>query len=162
MRPCKLRKYLETAHKDKKDKPLDYFKKLGDNFQTRTTVKRMLSERATTVDKDFLTSYEISNSIAKAGKPHNIGECIGVCVISTAVNQSGHEITQVIPFSNLSVLKRIDEMADDLEKQLVPQIQVRKFALQIDESCLQENEALLMTHVRFLDDNQFREEMLFA
>ncbi|XP_076321951.1 protein FAM200B-like [Tachypleus tridentatus] len=37
--PCKLWKHLETPHKDKKEKPLDYFKKLRDNFQTRTTVK---------------------------------------------------------------------------------------------------------------------------
>ncbi|XP_076308541.1 SCAN domain-containing protein 3-like [Tachypleus tridentatus] len=39
-------------------------------------------------------------------------------------------------------------MADDVEKQLVAQLQVKTFALQSDESCLQNNEALLMTYVR--------------
>jgi hypothetical protein len=38
------------------------------------------------------------------------------------MNQSVHEITQTIPLSNSSVWRRIDEMADDVEKQLVAQL----------------------------------------
>jgi hypothetical protein len=74
MRPCKLRLHLETSQKDKKDKSLDYLKKLRDNFQTRQTVKQMFNEKAPNVDKSLLAFYEISKLIAKAGKPHNIGE----------------------------------------------------------------------------------------
>jgi hypothetical protein len=41
-------------------------------------------------------------------------------------------------------------------------MRVKKFALQIYESTLSDNEALLMTYVRFLNDDQLNEEMLFA
>jgi hypothetical protein len=129
MQPCKLRLHLETSHKDKKDKSLDYLKILRDNFQTRPTVKQMFNERAPKVDKGLLASYEISKLIAKAGKPHNIGESLILpavsVVISTVMNQSVHEITQTIPLSNSSVSRRIDEMADDVEKQLVAQCELR-------------------------------------
>jgi hypothetical protein len=104
MRPCKLRLHLETIHKDKKDKSLDYFKKLRDNFQTRPTVKQMFNERAPTVDKGLLASYEISELTAKPGKPHNIGESLILpavsVVISTVKNQSVHKITDH-PFEQL-------------------------------------------------------------
>jgi hypothetical protein len=66
MRPCKLRLHLETSHKDKKDKSLDYFKKLRDNFQRRPTVKQMFNEKAPKVDKGLLASYEISKANCKS------------------------------------------------------------------------------------------------
>jgi hypothetical protein len=78
------------------------------------------------------------------------------------MNQSVHEITQIIPLSSLSVSRRIDEMANDVEKQLVAQLRVQKFAPQIYESSLRDNKALLMAYVRFLNDEQLNEEMLFA
>jgi hypothetical protein len=62
------------------------------------------------------------------------------------MNQSVHEITQTIPLSNSTVSRRIDEMTDDVERQLVAQLRVQKFALQIDEFALRDNEALLMTY----------------
>jgi hypothetical protein len=83
----------------------------------------MFNGRASKADKVLLTSYEISKLIAKAGKPHNIGESLILpavsVVISTVMNQSLHEITQTIPLSNPSVSRHVDEMADDAEKQLV-------------------------------------------
>jgi molybdopterin biosynthesis enzyme MoaB len=59
MTSYKLRKNLGTTHKDKKDKSLDYLKKLLDNFKTRPTAKKILNERA------LQASYEISKLIAK-------------------------------------------------------------------------------------------------
>jgi hypothetical protein len=59
------------ATRTKKDKSLDYFKKLRDNFETRPTVEQIFNERALKVGKRLLASYEISKLIAKAGKPGN-------------------------------------------------------------------------------------------
>ncbi|KFD64282.1 hypothetical protein M514_23566, partial [Trichuris suis] len=46
--------------------------------------------------------------------------------------------------------------------QLVALLQSKKFSLQIDETTLQDNDALLMAYVRFWNANTLMEEMLFA
>jgi hypothetical protein len=44
---------LEKTHKDNYDNQLDFFKKLLDNDQMRTTLRRMLSKREATVERRF-------------------------------------------------------------------------------------------------------------
>ncbi|XP_064108083.1 SCAN domain-containing protein 3-like [Macrobrachium nipponense] len=80
------------------------------------------------------------------------------------MHQSPHEVTSVISLSNSSVSRRIDEMAADVENQLlVSKLQVNDFSLQLDESTLPDNSALLMAFVRFLDVNDYdSRECFFA
>jgi len=59
-------------------------------------------------------------------------------------------------------IETIEKMAEDVEKQLIANLQVKQFALQLDESTLRDNEAILLAYVRFKDDKGPREEMLFA
>lgn len=166
MRPCKLRKHLETTHEDKKDKPVEFFKKLRDDFRSRKTILQVFNEKSSMIDNGLIASYEISQLIAKVGREHTIAESLILpsvsIVISRVMNQNPNAITQVIPLSNSSVSRRIDEMADDVEKQLIAHLQVKKFALQLDESSIRDSEALLMAYVRFQDNDKFIEEMLFA
>ncbi|XP_076044729.1 zinc finger MYM-type protein 6-like [Oratosquilla oratoria] len=169
MCPCKLKKiyiYLETAHKDKKDKPLDIFKNLRDEFQGRMTVNRMFTQKVAKIDRGMLASYKISNLIAKACKPHTIGESIiipaVVIVLSTVMKQSPQEVTSAIPLSNSSVLGRIDEMAADVESLLDLKLQVNEFSLQLNVTTLPDNSGLLMAFARFLDVDGIREELIFA
>ncbi|XP_068220211.1 uncharacterized protein [Palaemon carinicauda] len=65
------------------------------------------------------------------------------------------EFTQAVDFSltlnsivesNSSVSRRIDEMAEDVEKQLISHLQVKQFALQLDKSTLRDNEAILLAY----------------
>ena len=71
----------------------------------------------------FLALYEMSKIIVKAGKPHNIGERIILpvisAIISSVVKQNTIEITNSVPLSNSSVSRRIDEIAEDVEKKLI-------------------------------------------
>ena len=64
-------------------------------------------------------------------------------------------------WNNSSVSRRIDETANDAPKQLRQQLQVKRFAQQINKSSLQDNEVVLVTYVTFLRDNQLQ-EMLSA
>ena len=63
-------------------------------------------------------SYEISKIIAKAGKPHNIGETVipqnVSIIISSGMKQNENEITKPIPLSKCSVSRHIDVMAEDV------------------------------------------------
>ncbi|KAK2710451.1 hypothetical protein QYM36_011844 [Artemia franciscana] len=145
MKPCKLKSHLEKKQIGKKDKPEEYFKKLRDDFQKRKTVPQVFDN--------------------KTGKPHNIGETVILpavsAIISSVMKQNAIEITNSIPLSNSSVSRRIDEMAEDVEKQLIAHLQVKQFALQLDESTLRDNEVILLAYVRFNNEGP-KEEMLFA
>ena len=84
-------------------------------------------------------------------------------IISTVMHQDPTEVIKVLPLSDTSVQRRIDEMALDVEEQLVTILRVTQFSLQMDESTLSGNEALLMGYVRYFDkDHKLQEEMLFA
>ncbi|XP_064116658.1 zinc finger BED domain-containing protein 5-like [Macrobrachium nipponense] len=166
MRPSKLKKHLETAHKDKKDKPLDFFKKLRDEFPRKDDSESYVypkSGKSRQRDVGFLQDSKFD---CKSSKPHTIGESLIMpavaVVLSTVMNQSPQEVTSVIPLSNSSVSRRIDEMAADVENQLISKLQVNDFSLQLDESTLPDNSALLMAFVRFLDVDEICQEMLFA
>lgn len=71
-------------------------------------------------------------------------------VISTRINQKGNKIIKNIPLGNFTVSCRIDEMAQNIEEQLIEEMEVKMFSLQIDE-------AILLVHVRF-----DKEEMVFV
>ncbi|XP_076045804.1 zinc finger MYM-type protein 6-like [Oratosquilla oratoria] len=165
MRPCKVKKHLETAHKDKKEKPLVFFKNLRDEFQGRMAVNSIFTQKVAKIDRNAGFLQDI-NLIAKAAKPQTIGESLimpaVVIVLSTVMKQSPQEVTSVIPLSNSSVSRRIDEMAADVESQLVLKLQVNEFSLQLDETTLPDNSALLMAFARFLDVDGIREELIFA
>ncbi|KFD45546.1 hypothetical protein M513_13573 [Trichuris suis] len=82
--------------------------------------------------------------------------------MSDVMGLNARDTVQAIPLSNSTVCRRIDEMAHDIEDQLVALLQSKKFSLQIDETTLQDNDALLMAYVRFWNANTLMEEMLFA
>ncbi|KAK2708748.1 hypothetical protein QYM36_014375 [Artemia franciscana] len=113
----------------------------------------------------FLASYEIRKIIVKAGKPHNIGATVILpavsSIISSVMKQNAIEITNSIPLSNSSVSRRIDEMVEDVEKQLIAHLQVKQFALQLDKSTLRDNEALLLAYIRFNNEGP-KEENAFC
>ena len=49
------------------------------------------------------------------------------------MNQNAAEILRSIPLSNDTVARRIDEMANDEEIQLIHILQTTEFSLQLDE-----------------------------
>ena len=166
MRPSKLENHLHSIHKESKNKPLEYFRRLRDDFRSRKTLGQIFTKQGQKKDKGLLASYEIAKIIAKAGKPHNLGTTVILpamsVVLSTVMNQNAQHILNDIPLSNSSVSRRIDEMSWDVEAQLVSKLQVKQFAIQLDESTLRDNEALLLAYVRFIDGDNLKEEMLFA
>ena len=58
--------------------------------------------------------------------------------------------------------RRIDEMATDVELQLVTKLGKLKFTVQLDETTVRNSEALLLAYVRYIEDGEFREEILFC
>ena len=58
---------------------------------------------------------------------------------------------------------RIDEMANDIENKLCDKLKTTQFFLQLDETTLRDNEALILAYVRFINtSHESIKEFLFA
>ncbi|KFD56047.1 hypothetical protein M514_03171 [Trichuris suis] len=118
------------------------------------------------VDAEFSPSYRISLLIAKAGKPHTIGEELIMPaiaeVVQTVLHQDAGDVTRKIALSNDTVQRRIDAMAEDTEHTLCCMLRETEFSLELDESTLPGNESLLLAYVRFIREERFVEELLFS
>ena len=109
-------------------------------------------------------SYIVSEMIAKVGKPHMIAErlvkpAMLICAKELLGEQAAN-ILQKILLSNDTVKRRQDEMAENLEEQIVEKLKVSKFSLQIDETTIN-NSVLLLAYVRYIDAMAIHEEILF-
>ena len=79
------------------------------------------------LERGIKASYEISLLIAKSGKPHSIGEELikpALSVFLSTVLQKGSDAAGVdsVPLSNDTVRHRIDEMATNVQEQLVSKL----------------------------------------
>ena len=78
------------------------------------------------------------------------------------VLQTDDKDVQAMALSNNTISRRIDEMGQDVEVQLIEKLKSQKFSLQIDECTVRKSEALLLAYVRYIDNEKFEEEMLFC
>ncbi|XP_076069694.1 zinc finger MYM-type protein 6-like [Oratosquilla oratoria] len=124
--------------------------------------------RATTSIKEnaLRTSYLVANRIAKTKKPITVGEELilpstkDICrelLGEAAVKKIAH-----VPLSASTVTRRIEEIAEDIETQLLERINTSQwYALQIDESTDIDN-AILLVYVRYLYQEHVHEDLLCA
>lgn len=161
-----LKDHLRRCHLDKTEKDLKYFQTLKDEFQKRPTLDRMFASTSQRNDDGLRASYNISLLIAKSGKPHTIGEKLILPaveeVLKTVLHKPASDIIKRIPLSNNTVERRIDEMSSDIESFLCNYLQTTHFSIQLDESTLPDNAALLLAYVRFIMNQEIYEELLFA
>ncbi|KAI6648347.1 SCAN domain-containing protein 3-like [Oopsacas minuta] len=166
MKPSRMCGHLTKKYPDKKVKDLKYFPILSKQFANRGSIDGMINKITTKNDDGLVASYNISLLIAKCGKPRTIGEKLILPaireVISTVIHQDASSVVRSIPLSNNSVSRKIEELAIDVEQQLCKVLQTTEFALQLDESTLRDNKALLMAYVRYIHNGVSKEEMLFS
>ncbi|KRZ66689.1 Zinc finger MYM-type protein 6 [Trichinella papuae] len=166
MKPSRLLDVVIIPCCNKAKKDLSYFQSLRDKFHARPTLTAMFSSAAQQESDGMKASYNISFLIAKTGKPHTIGEELILPVVSevlhTVLHKPATDIIKKIPLSNTTVQRRIDEMATDVIDTLYNYLRTVQFSLQLDESTLPGNEALLLAYVRFIKEEKINEELLFA
>jgi hypothetical protein len=169
MKPSRLQDHLQRVHPDKQNKDLTFFSNLKEKFQKSPSVSSTFASTSSKCDDGLIASYNLAKIIAKAGKSHTIGEELILpsvqVILETVLHHppsSAVNIIKKVPLSNDSVRRRIDEMANDVEATLCEILKMTEFSLQIDESTLPGNEALLLAYVRFPNDGHVQQEMLFA
>ena len=100
-------------------------------------------------------------------KKHTIAESLilpcAVELCKAVLDEKAAIEIQKVPLSNDSIKRRIDDMAVDVERQLILKIQKADgYSLQLDESVDITNKAQLLCYVRYMGDKNFEEEMLFC
>jgi hypothetical protein len=97
--------------------------------------------------------------IAKTGKPYSIGENLPLAAIKDVKTMFGNKLLKdidLIPLSNDTVSRRINDMAGNAETRLIERVKKSLYyALQIrvDETTDVTNDAQLMCYVRYAHDN---------
>ena len=128
-------------------------------------MKTVLSTNSDILRASYLVSYR--NRIAKTKKPFTFGEelillaCTDIC--REVLGESAARKIAQVPFSARTVARRIEDMAEDIETQLLEQIVKSPwFAIQCDESTDIENKAVLLVFVRYLHEEDIHEDILCA
>ncbi|XP_064420082.1 zinc finger BED domain-containing protein 5-like [Latimeria chalumnae] len=165
LKPSLLCRHLETKHEQHKDKPPEFFKRTW--AQLMASKKVLHSAAADDNIKALEASYLVSYRVAKSGKPHTIAEELllpaAADIVSTMLGEKAQKLIQLVPLSNNTVSRRIDDMANDVLTQLVNRvISSQYFALQLDESTDVAGLAHLLVYVRYIYEGAIQEDILFC
>ena len=130
MKRSKLNRHQET----KLTQDLQFFER-----QKRLYLDKRFSRQNSDLEKASEVSYLVSFNIAKAKKPHNIGEELikpsCVKMVSIMCGDQAAKMIELIPLSAETVKRRIDDMAIDCKEQLLNGIRAcNNFLIQLDES----------------------------
>ncbi|GFV69633.1 zinc finger BED domain-containing protein 5 [Trichonephila clavipes] len=153
MKRGRLEAHLKAKHSAHINSDLSYFKTLNENFEKRTTIKSLFTAHTSTYNRVLEASYQISLFIAKTGKNHTIRENLinpSISAFLKMVLEKDDKDIKAMPLSKNTVSRRIGEMGEDIEKQLVEKLKTRKFSEQMDESTLRDSEAVLITYFHWL------------
>jgi hypothetical protein len=98
------------------------------------------------------------------GKPHSIGEHLLLPatkdVVKTMFSEKFPKDIDLIHLSNNTVSRRINDLADNVESQLIKRVKARPYyALKIDETTDVAYKAQLMCYVRYGHDNNIHDDV---
>lgn len=164
LKPNKLQRHLHTKHPESIGKPIEFFQKKVGHLKC----KQNFMTTFTDVNKKALeASYRVSYRIAKSGKPYTIAEeLIAPAAQDIAAIMFGEKEKQQIsqiPLSDTTVSRRIFEMAENVENEIIMRIQKSKFfSLQLDESTDCQNAAQLICFAKYEYKNEVVDDFLFC
>ncbi|KAL6476274.1 hypothetical protein MHYP_G00147730 [Metynnis hypsauchen] len=163
MKPNKLRCHLNTLHPNHADKPLEFFNRKRDEYsQQSSRFMKATSEN----QRALLASYKVAYQIAQCKKPHTIAEELilpaALDMVSVMLDDKSAAKIKTIPLSNDTVSRRINDIANDLQEQLIDKLKDKRFALQFDEATDSNKECLFVSYVRFDMTNSLCEDLLFC
>ena len=153
LKPCKLKRHLETHHPNSTNKGSDFFKRHGQNLENARldSTGKFFKENTAALK----ASYEVAREIAVAKKPHSIGEQLIMqsckIIMSNLLSNSEVEKLKQVSVSNNTVSRRIAELSNNIVSRVVSKIQISKyfFAIQLDKTTDVANLAQLCVYVRY-------------
>lgn len=163
MKPTKLTRHIEMVHPNYVHKPSEFFERKLDQCRGQ---KKHFAKATLATAKAQLASYKIAYRIAQCKKPHTIAEELiipaAIDIVSVMLDEASVTKLKTIPVSNDTISRRISDIANDVDEQLIEKIKKKRFALQVDEATDSSKDSLLIAHVRFVDENSLTEHILFC
>uniref|UniRef100_A0A8C6V644 Uncharacterized protein n=1 Tax=Naja naja TaxID=35670 RepID=A0A8C6V644_NAJNA len=162
MKPLKLKKHFQSKHPDLAKKPLEYFQRMYENMQKQVIpLTKMTVEDKSLVKASYLTALQF----AKNKKSYMIAEeLIKPCMLQACEEVLGKQAVQklkIIPMSANTDKHRIEDMAEDIENQVIEMVKNSPFySIQLDESTDISNKVLLLCFVRVECEGELQEELL--
>lgn len=163
MLPSKLKRHLETVHPNLIGKPREFFQRK----QTEAVKQKAFFSKHSKANSDaLLASYKVAYHIAKCKKPHTIAEEL---ILPAAVDmakimigeEAGKQLLK-IPLSNNTISRRIDDISEDISNQLINSLRGKEFGIQLDEATDSHKDAHLICYVRYVNEKQLIEDLLFC
>ena len=126
----------------------------------------MLKKCKTENENATEASYKASYYISLHGEAHTIGESlikpILKDVVSCVFNEESVQKVEAISLSNNTVSRRITDIADDIESELISRLHVcDAYALQMDESTDVAGLAVLLEFIRYDLEKKIEDNILF-
>ncbi|XP_072389908.1 SCAN domain-containing protein 3-like [Diabrotica undecimpunctata] len=142
----KLKQHLESTHTHLQGNPRDFFVRKLRELEHQTTA---LVLKASILTKALLASYMVAYRIAKCKKPHTIAEELilpaTVDMVTVMIGKSVAKEIKNVPLSNSTVSRRIHDMAEDINAQIVGKLS-GLFAIQLDEAMDSNDDAQLICY----------------
>uniref|UniRef100_F1S1Q2 SCAN domain containing 3 n=1 Tax=Sus scrofa TaxID=9823 RepID=F1S1Q2_PIG len=163
MKPSKLKRHLYSKHKEISSQPKEFFEKKSSELKSQP--KQVFNVSHINISA-LRASYKVALP-AKSKTPYTIAEtlvkdCIKEVCLEMLGESAAKKVAQV-PLSNDTIARRIQELASDMEDQLIEQIKLAKyFSLQLDECRDIANMIILLVYVRFEHDDDIKEEFFFS
>ncbi|XP_069616232.1 zinc finger BED domain-containing protein 5-like [Ranitomeya imitator] len=167
MKPNKLKRHFDSKHPLFASKDISYFRSKADGLKKSRfdTGGQYHKHNVAAVE----ASYLVALRIARAMKPHTIGEDLLLPAAKDIVRVIiGNEYVQklnAISLSNDTVRRRIEDMSADILDQVIQEIKSAPlpiFSIQLDESTDVANCAQLLVCARYINDGDFKDEFLFC
>ncbi|KAL4099012.1 hypothetical protein QTP88_023513 [Uroleucon formosanum] len=115
--------------------------------------------------KALLASYKVEFRITQSKKPHTIAEELilpsAIDMVSTMIGESTANQLKNIPLSRNTISRRIHDISDNINEQLINKLKNKNFAIQLDEATDNNKDAHLICYIRFMDEINIIEELLF-
>ena len=167
MLPNKLKRHLSTSHATLVNKPKEFFVRKLSELQGQKAALDTFS-RNQTPQNALLSSYKVAYRVAKCKKPHTIAEELilpsAIDMVTCMLGEKAAQKIKMVPLSNNTLCRRIEDMAVDINEQLVSKLRGCEFAIQLDEATDSSMDAHLICYVRFvcLTNKCIIEDLLFC
>ncbi|GFU93215.1 zinc finger MYM-type protein 6 [Trichonephila clavipes] len=164
MELAKLKRHLDTKHKELQNKHADFFQRRAENLKIQSA---NLKKFTTIPQKALRASLEASYIIGATMKPHTIGESLilpAAAKITSIMHgdKYGNEL-KTIPLSRDTVSRWISEMSRNIESEVIKCIKNScVFALQLDETTGITKMSQLIIYVTFIFNEYITETFYVA
>ncbi|XP_078534013.1 SCAN domain-containing protein 3-like [Lissotriton helveticus] len=163
MLPSKLKRHLESLHPNVVGKPREFFvRKVAEAKVQKST----FSKQTKINSNALLSSYQVAYLVAQSKKPHTIAEELilpaAVKMVTNMVSEDAGKQLLKVPLSNNTVSRRVNDMAQDINDQLICNLRGKDFALQLNEATDNHKDTHLICYVRFVHEKQIVEDLLFC